>query len=230
MATTATTPSELITVITSTIRSQTAPNSITPITHSDLLDNIVQVLSASTSTTGATLVGETVYFDRVDALSAFTLNLSSIGASDYLPLSGGTMTGTIDMSGSTIQLSNISGDIQSISATDGNIVFNSDAYLVDIATDGGLLVRNGINSNSRIALGSGATGIAFGEGSGGVLNSLTTSSIKTWNLPDVSGTIALLSNIVFTGGTVTGATNFTSSLTANTLNIQSVTTLSLIHI
>jgi hypothetical protein len=48
MATTATTASELLLAIDTTIRSQTAPNSITPITHSDLLDNVVRVLSGTT--------------------------------------------------------------------------------------------------------------------------------------------------------------------------------------
>jgi len=50
MATTATTASELILAIDSTIRQQTARNSITPTTHSGLLDNMVQVLSAVTVT------------------------------------------------------------------------------------------------------------------------------------------------------------------------------------
>ena len=54
MTTTATTPSELYLAIDSTLRSQVTPNSITPETHSDLLDNVVRVLSADTYTTGAT--------------------------------------------------------------------------------------------------------------------------------------------------------------------------------
>jgi hypothetical protein len=40
MATTATTPSELIIAIEQVIGSKTQPNSITPDTHSGLLDNI----------------------------------------------------------------------------------------------------------------------------------------------------------------------------------------------
>jgi len=51
MSTTATTPSELFVSIDSTIRNQTTPNSITPESHSDLLYNIVEVLSADTYTT-----------------------------------------------------------------------------------------------------------------------------------------------------------------------------------
>ena len=54
MATTATTPSELYIAINETIRSQVTPNSITPQTHSDLLDNVVRVLSADTYTIGGT--------------------------------------------------------------------------------------------------------------------------------------------------------------------------------
>lgn len=104
MATTATTPNELYEAIDSTLRNQTVPNSITPTTHSDLLYNIIEVLSASTMTTGATLVGETIYFNRVDSLSAFTLNLSTIDSSS-LPLSGGTLTG--GLTGETLNLQSI---------------------------------------------------------------------------------------------------------------------------
>jgi len=102
MATTATTPSELYEAIDSTIRNQTAINSITPTTHSDLLYNMVEVLSGGTTTTGATLVGDIVYFDRVDSLSAYTVDFSTI-LNTYLSLTGGTVTGNVDVDSLTIQ-------------------------------------------------------------------------------------------------------------------------------
>ncbi len=51
MASTGTTPAELLIDINSTIRTQTGANTITPTTHSDLLDNIVKVLSGGTEYT-----------------------------------------------------------------------------------------------------------------------------------------------------------------------------------
>jgi hypothetical protein len=49
MASTGTTPAELLIDINSTIRTQTGANTITPTTHSDLLDNIVRVVSGTTN-------------------------------------------------------------------------------------------------------------------------------------------------------------------------------------
>jgi hypothetical protein len=50
--------------------------------------------TANYYTTGATVVGNTAYFDRNDLLSAYTLDLSTIAVTgDFLPLTGGTMSG-----------------------------------------------------------------------------------------------------------------------------------------
>jgi len=98
MATTATTPSELYIAIDETIRSQVTPNSITPQTHSDLLDNIVLVLSADTYTTGAT-------YDS----SASTINFITTNTGVTYSVSGITDThttgGTYTASASTITFS-----------------------------------------------------------------------------------------------------------------------------
>lgn len=68
MSTTATTPSELYISIDTTIRGQVEPNSITPESHSDLLYNMVEVLSGGSSTN----VGEIKSYSEVVSLSADT--------------------------------------------------------------------------------------------------------------------------------------------------------------
>lgn len=60
--------------------------------------------------------------------------------------------------------------------------------LEDVLTEG-----NATGANS-ISIDSGQT-IEFNVGSGGQLNSATTAAARTWNLPDKSGTVAMLSDI-----------------------------------
>jgi hypothetical protein len=53
-------------------------------------------------TTGVTLDGNVLVFDRNDLLSAYTVDLSAITVSgDYLPLSGGTINGNLVVTGIT---------------------------------------------------------------------------------------------------------------------------------
>jgi len=96
MATTATTPSELLIAIDTTVRNQTTPNSITPITHSDLLYTVVEVLSANTYTTGGTYISSasTIDFSTNNGVN-YNVDLSELD-SVYLPLTGGTITGNIN--------------------------------------------------------------------------------------------------------------------------------------
>ena len=61
-------------------------------------------------------------------------------------------------------------------------------------TLGQVLAAGNTTGGLPIIMTSGDT-INFSVGSGGILNSLSTSVNQTWNLPDASGTIALLSNI-----------------------------------
>ena len=102
MATTATTPSELIIAIDSTIRTKVTPNSITPQTHSDLLDNVVMVLSADTYTTSG-------IYDT----SASTINFTTSNTGVTYSVSGITDTvvtgGTYNASASTITFDNNQG-------------------------------------------------------------------------------------------------------------------------
>jgi len=103
MATTATTPSELILAINSTIRTKVTPNSITPQTHSDLLDSVVMVLSADTYTTSG-------IYDANSSIINFTTSNTGVTYS----VSGITDTvitgGTYDASASTITFDNNQGD------------------------------------------------------------------------------------------------------------------------
>ncbi len=60
--------------------------------------NLSGVSSANYYTTGGTLFGTTIYFDRNDLASAYSVELSGLTSGitfsgDYLPLSGGTVTG-----------------------------------------------------------------------------------------------------------------------------------------
>ena len=101
MATTATTPSELIIAIDSTIRTKVTPNSITPQTHSDLLDSVVMVLSADTYTTSGVYDGQS------------TINFTTSNTGVTYSVTGITDTvltgGTYDASASTITFDNNQG-------------------------------------------------------------------------------------------------------------------------
>lgn len=141
MATTATTPNELYEAIDSTLRNQTVPNSITPTTHSDLLNNIIEVLSAATSTTGATLIGETIYFDRRDTLSAYTVNLSTIDSSS-LPLSGGNVTGGLTANTLNIQSVPTGTSINTLGIDSSGNIINGNAYSSYVAN----LVQSSTNA------------------------------------------------------------------------------------
>lgn len=60
--------------------------------------NLSGVSSANYYTTGGTLIGTVIYFDRTDQLSAYSVELSGLTSGitisgNYLPLSGGTVTG-----------------------------------------------------------------------------------------------------------------------------------------
>ena len=138
--------------------------------------------------------------DKLSIANFFALALSTglippTDLSGYLPLIGGTMSGSINMDTNTIILSDISGDIQSISAIGGDIVIGSSAFQLDVTTDAGMIVRNGINSVLRIALEEGSGGIHFGEGDVGILNSSSLTDPRDWFLPDASGTIALTTQL-----------------------------------
>jgi hypothetical protein len=80
-----------------------------------------------------------------------------------------------------------------------------------------ILSQSNLTGANNISINSGQT-ITYNVGSGGNLNSLTTTGARTWNLPDASGTIALTSDIVaedlattLSAGNTSGANNIVMS-------------------
>lgn len=162
-------------------------------------------------TTGATLIGNTVYFNRNDVLSAYTLNLSNFSADTYV-------TGVTFSSNQLI-----------IGRNDG---VNLNTF---INTFTGLTVNGVLNANSIIANNISATTISastfYGDGSNltGILTKDTFVTGGTYS----SGTAVFTNNTggtfsvtgfttstsgSFTGGTVSGSTVFTNGLSANTFS------------
>lgn len=145
----------------------------------------------------------------VDGLIAGNNELSEILANGNT--TGGTgiffSTGdNLDMNGNTIQLSDESGDIQSISTSAGDIIINSDAYRLWVQTDSGMEVDHGIVigstanlawtgtdvSTSRIQMGDHTNFVRWNDAAiTGDLSALALTANRTWQLPDASGIIAL---------------------------------------
>ena len=93
-------------------------------------------------TTGATLVNETIVFDRKDALSAYTVDISSVNSGDTF-VTGGTLVNkelvldrndslsavTVDLSGLTTVLENGNGTTASGSSVDLGGVLTKDTFI-----------------------------------------------------------------------------------------------------
>jgi hypothetical protein len=156
-------------------------------------------------TTGATLIGNTIYFDRNDTLSAYTVNLSKYTADTYVTgvsftnnqiiitrndnFSTGAFINT--MTGLTINGLLTSSNISA--TTISTISLNSDSITALTLTS------NTINSNNINAQTISAT-TYYGDGSN-------------------------LSGVKYTGGTVTGNTLFQGVITASTLIVTGSTIL-----
>ena len=76
MAATGTTPSELLIDNNNIIRVKDIPNSITPETHSNLLDNIVNVLSANTFVDSVVLGGDVLTVTKNDGIDIIVTGFS----------------------------------------------------------------------------------------------------------------------------------------------------------
>ena len=176
-------------------------------------DNSTVVVTGFTDyyTTGATIIGNTVYFDRNDALSAYTLNLSGFSADTYV-------TGVTFSNNQLI-----------IGRNDG---VNLNTF---INTFTGLTVNGILNANTIYANTISATTVSastfYGDGSN--LTGLVTQDTYVTGGTYSSGTAIFTNNTggtfsvtgfstntatSFTGGTVSGSTVFTNGLTANTVS------------
>lgn len=157
-----------------------------------------------------TSVGYSYTFPATTGTIALTSNLSS-----YLPLSGGTLTGTLN--GTSANFSQ-------------NVILDNGTTGIPLAfkqySSAGFL---GSNYTSLYAL-TNSLAINFGNPSASIiLNTLTLSAGRTITFPDADGTLALTSNLSsylpLTGGTLTGALviNPTNTLTIG-LDVASNTT------
>lgn len=82
-------------------------------------------------TTGATLVGNVVVFDRNDQLSAYTVNIESV-TDNFLPLTGGTLTGSLSATTYFGDGSNLTGILSTDNFTTGG-TYNSILESIDFS-------------------------------------------------------------------------------------------------
>jgi len=173
--------------------------------------------SADTFVTGFTLTANTITLtqNRTDQYSAFTISLSAYTGSsstsgEYLPLSGGTVTGnTIFQSGLTANTLNVTGNTllsgltaATISATTyQNLPVTADTFVTGFTLSSNTLT---LTQNRTDGYSSFTISLSAYTGSSSTLGAY---------LP-------------LSGGTVTGNTIFNSGLTANTLTVTGNTLLS----
>ena len=163
--------------------------------------NLAQLQNQPTGTVDLA-IATTKYVD--DATSV--LDLQTV-----LSIGNSAGTNNIDLNGQTLYLSDVSGDIQSISTSTGNILINSDAYKLIIDTDLGVDVSNGIDLSPTLG-----TGVIFGSIGSAFVGHISAvpnlTAGRQWLLPNAAGTIALTSDIPPTPNltTVLGAGNTTS--------------------
>ena len=141
-------------------------------------------------TTGSTLIDSTLIFNRTDLLSAYTVDLSSIASSTtfsdlYLPLTGGTMTGSLY------------GTIISATTVSATTFYGDGSQLSGISADNFYTTGTTWDNNSTLStiLNNGDTiDTTINEFSGLTVTSLTS-----------SGTSIVTAN---SGGTITGGTQY----------------------
>jgi len=125
---------------------------------------------------------------KVVAVKVDETGLEFVAGGGTTPTLQEVLTEGNNANGLEIILSDISGDIQKISATSGDINIDSDAYGVHIRADAGLTVDNGISVQNGIIIQNGLAG-------GVILNSSNTTAGRYVEFPDKDGTIAFLDDI-----------------------------------
>jgi hypothetical protein len=166
-----------------------------------------------TFVTGFTLTANTITLtqNRTDGYSSFTISLSaytgsSVTSGEYLPLSGGTVTGnTIFQSGLTANTLNVTGNTLLSGLTATTISATTYLNYPDTFVTGFTLSSNTITLTQ---------------------NRLDQYSAFTISLSAYTGTSISGLYLPLSGGTVTGGTIFQSGLTANTLTVTGNTLLS----
>ena len=181
----------------------------------EFLDSTYVFTGGTTSFTGGTVSGATFFSGGLSAttFSATTYLGLPIISSDYLPLSGGTVSGatnfTSGLTANTFSLIdptttfNIVGNIfgqTSLTSPTGAIVLTPGIYGVQVNGAFPDLTVNGTITSGGLS----------GVGTRMVVAS-STGLLSTQDIPNG-----------FTGGTVSGATNFTNGLTANTFSATSI--------
>jgi hypothetical protein len=151
-------------------------------------------------TTGATLIGQTVYFDRNDMLSAYTLNLSGLSKYDIY-------TTGVTFSGNQIVIARNDGqNLNTFINTFTGLTINGTLNVTDILANS--LSANTISATTFYGDGSHLTGVSkLDTGVTGF-----TYSSNTFTISDsTGGTFSALFDIV-TGLTVNGTLSATSNL------------------
>jgi len=145
-------------------------------------------------TTGATLIGDTVYFNRNDQLSAYTVNLSSLVVSDIYvtAMTFNNNVLTLKQTQGTAPISQLIDNLSGLTVT-GNVYTNTISA----------------TTYQNLPLDIYVTGGTYNPSTGVLV--LTKNNV-------VDGYSITGFTTQFTGGTVTGATNFTAGLTANTIS------------
>ena len=180
-------------------------------------------------TTGTTLIGNTVYFDRNDALSAYTLDLASFSANTYVTgitfnnnqiiitrnddvilgvylnsFTGLTINGDFTVTGTTFLNTVIADTIGANSAS-----FN------DLNTNG--FTADTINANNIYGNGSHLTGLPYVTG--GTPNNALRFYVFT-NSTGGTFTVPALTDISITGGTYSNGTTIFTNNTGGTFSIN----------
>jgi hypothetical protein len=175
-------------------------------------------ITTSSAFTGGTVTGATNFTGGLTANTISATTYQNLPPTPFLPLSGGTITGPVIIKDNgnplTITTDNYS------PGSSGNILYFGDftgstnGKSINSRSNGGSIPGNlilqelnngnvGVNKNTSDTLN-------YNLDVNGTFGATSVSATTYLNLPSSGGS--------FTGGTVSGATNFTNGLTANTIS------------
>jgi hypothetical protein len=150
-------------------------------------------------------------FPATTGTIALTSNLSS-----YLPLTGGTLTGALNLTYASpfLYLNASTGNANDIiftinNATFGTLIVSDTFYQFSSNTSGGYLFKNSLGNNVFTIADNGAATLSSTLSING--GTITSAGSFSYTLPSASGTIALTSNIT---SAISGTTNRLSKFTS----------------